>query len=49
MNSKSAIQNVANIPNKFDKSGGTVTGETIFNNYLSILQLFIKQVDVFFQ
>ena len=36
MNSKSAIQNVANIPNKFDKYGGPVTGETIFNDYLSI-------------
>lgn len=35
MNSKSAIQNVANVPNKFDKSGGTITGSIIPNKHIS--------------
>lgn len=36
MNSKSAIQNVANVPNKFDKSGGNVTGNITLPNDTAI-------------
>ena len=36
MNSKSAIQNVANVPNKFDKSGGNVTGKITLPNDTAI-------------
>lgn len=32
MDSKNAIKNVANVPNKFDKSGGSLTGEIQMNN-----------------
>lgn len=36
MNSKIAIKNLIDVPDKFDKVGGTVTGETIFNKSLSL-------------
>ena len=32
MDSKNAIKNVANVPNNFDKSGGSLTGEIQMNN-----------------
>lgn len=36
MNSKVAIKNLIDVPDKFDKAGGTITGESIFNKSLSL-------------
>lgn len=36
MDCKQAIKNLVDVPKKFNISGGTLTGETIFNNYLSL-------------
>lgn len=36
MNSKTAIQNLIDVPSKFDKAGGTILGESIFNKSLSL-------------
>lgn len=36
MNSKTALQNLIDVPSKFDKAGGTILGESIFNKSLSL-------------